>query len=226
MGNNSNDENSALSETPHKVSISQDFWLGQFEVTREQWEKIMGDNERHPEKPSPFSKDNPHYPVVSKSYYDIQHFIGKLNELSSGCLFRLPSEAEWEYACRAKTNTPFSFGIFISDSLANFNAEIQSKYAKKGVYIGHPLPVGSYPANPWGLYDMHGNVWEWVEDWYAPYPTEKQINPKGPPVGTLKVIRGGSWYFSADNSQSYIRWTHEPGLWGFSIGFRIVCEKK
>lgn len=226
MGNNSNDDNNELSETPHKVTISNDFYLGQSEITREQWEKIMGKNELHPVKPSPFSNENPQYPVVCKSYYDVQQFIDKLNKLSSGNRFRLPSEAEWEYACRAETTTPFSFGTYISDSLANFNAELQSKYAVSGKYIGHPTPAGSYPANPWGLYDIYGNVWEWVEDWYSPYPTEKQINPKGPSSGTMKVIRGGSWYFGADNARSSVRRTHEPELWGFSIGFRIVCEKK
>ena len=88
------------------------------------------------------------------------------------------------------------------------------------------MPVGSYPPNQWGLYDMHGNAWEWVADWYAPYSTVQDTNPEGPPVGNLKVIRGGSWYFGADNSRSYSRRTHEPDLWGFSIGFRIVCVKK
>ncbi len=181
---------------------SEDFWLASTEVTQEQWFRIMGNKELHPEKPSPFRNINKQYPIVSISYFDSQLYLEKLNKLSGKYHFRLPTEAEWEYACRAGTTTPFSYGEHISDSLVNF-----------GNNVGHPMPVGSYPPNPWGLFDMHGNVWEWVSDWYTPKSKEK-------------VIRGGSWYFGADNAKSSSRRSHEPGLWGFSIGFRIVCEKK
>lgn len=223
MGNR---ENKSNSEILHKVSISKDFWLARMEVTQEQWQKIMGNEEIHPEKPSPFANENPQYPVVSVSYFDIQQFLEKLNELSKEGHFRLPTEAEWEYACRAGTTSPFSCGLLLADYLANFNAEIPSIYAIQGKNIGHPTPVGSYPPNSWGLYDMHGNVWEWVSDWYAPYSPEEAIDPQGTPIGNQKVIRGGSWYFGAANALSSFRKTHEPDLWGFSIGFRIVCEKR
>jgi len=226
MGNHEIRDEGSRSEILHSVTISKDFWLARMEVTQEQWQSIMGNKEIHPEKPSPFCNTNPQYPIVSVSYFDIQRFLEKLNELSTTYHFRLPSEAEWEYACRAGTKTPFSYGVNLSDSLANFNAEIPSTYSTQGKNIGRPEPVGSYPPNPWGLYDMHGNVWEWVSDWYAPYSQEQTTDPTGPPFGNQKVIRGGSWYVGGGNARSSFRRTHEPGLWGFSIGFRLVCEKK
>lgn len=225
MGNPLPDTNVSNSEAQHLVILTHDFWLGRMEVTQEEWQKVMGDEEPHPEKPSPFRNDNPEYPVVSISYFDVQTFLRKLEIVSSGNRFRLPTEAEWEYACRAGTSTNFNTGMKISDSLANFNAKILSTYSSIGKYIGHPTPVGSYPPNHWGLYDMHGNLWEWVSDRYTPYSTSKEINPQGPQNDTLKIIRGGSWYFAADNARSYSRRTHPPQLWGNSIGFRIVREK-
>ena len=214
------------SESLHKVTISKDFWMGKTEVTQNQWQKIMGNEEIHPEKPSPFRSANPDYPVVSISFFDIEIFLEKLNELSNDYHFRLPTEAEWEYACRAGTTTPFSYGASISDSLANFNASVHSEYSALGSFLEHPAAVGSYPPNQWGLFDMHGNVWEWVSDWYAPYSNKEVTDPKGPIKGKEKLIRGGSWYFGADNAKSSNRRKHEPGLWGFSIGFRLVCEKR
>jgi formylglycine-generating enzyme required for sulfatase activity len=225
MGDSLSKTDITNNELMHFVSISHDFWLAQTEVTQEQWQKVMGDEELHPDKPDPFYKDNPDYPVVSKSFYDVKNFIKRLEALSPGLRFRLPTEAEWEYACRAGTRTSFYTGTKLSDTLANFNAEIPSLYSDIGRKIGHPTKVGSYPPNQWGLYDMHGNVWEWVSDWYGQYSLKEETNPQGPPTGTLKVIRGGSWYFGADNARSPTRGTHDPQLWGFSIGFRIVCEK-
>jgi len=224
MGSHSINDNSNT-EKPHKVTISEDFWLARTEVTQQQWQIIMGVEEFHPEKPSPFRNTNPQYPIVSVSYFDIQKFLNILNKLSPESTFRLPTEAEWEYACRAGTTTPFSTGSHISDAQANFNSEFASDYSTSGNYIGHPVPISSYPPNSWGLYDMHGNVWEWVADWYAPYSSEPVLDPQGPLVGKHKVIRGGSWYFGANNARSSTRRLHEPELWGFSIGFRIVCER-
>jgi formylglycine-generating enzyme required for sulfatase activity len=224
MGNPVVNINASYSESQHLVTIDHDFWLGQMEVTQEEWQKVMGDEEPHPEKPSPFRNDNKKYPVVSISYFDVQAFLQKLEIGSPGNRFRLPTKAEWEYACRAGTMTDFNTGMKISDSLANFNAEILSSYSSIGKYIGHPTPVGSYPPNQWGLYDMHGNVWEWVSDRYAPYSTNKEIKHPGAQDDSLKIIRGGSWDFAADNARCYFRKTHSPQLWGFSIGFRIVRE--
>ena len=212
-------------EKQHLVTISKDFWLGRMEVTQEQWNKVMGDRELHPEKPNPFRTDNPKYPVVSVSYFDVETFLRKLETLSPGNRFRLPTEAEWEYACRAGTTTNYSFGDSISLEQVNFKDKRTGDFIAVGRAGGHPQAVGSYSPNSWGLYDMHGNVWEWVSDWYAPYPIEKVTDPMGPNNGKEKVMRGGSWYFNADHAKSYYRGTHPPQLWGFSIGFRIVCEK-
>ena len=225
MGGLENDDGT-MSETQHEVTLSKDFWLGKTEVTQNQWQQIMGTQEIHPEKPSPFRGDHPEYPVVSISYFDVERFLDKLNEVSHAYHFRLPTEAEWEYACRAGTTTPFSHGSILDDTLANFNAKVPSKYAASGKFLEHPTPVAFYAPNPWGLYDMHGNVWEWVSDWHGPYAKEKLTDPEGPAYGKEKIIRGGSWFFGADHARSANRRTHEPKLWGFSIGFRIVCEKK
>jgi len=214
------------SKPVHQVTISKDFWLGRTEVTQNQWQQIMGNEEIHPEKPSPFRDVNPDYPVVGVSYFDVEKFLKRLNEQSTNYRFRLPTEAEWEYACRAGTTTPFANGPRLDDSLANFNAEVSSEYSSLGAFLEHPISVGSYTPNQWGLYDMHGNVWEWVSDWHAPYSENAITDPKGPSSGKEKILRGGSWYFGAENARSSHRRTHDPTLWGFSIGFRVVLEKK
>lgn len=208
----------------HKVTITKDYLLSNCEITLEQWQKIMGTKELHPDKPNPFRADHIHYPVVSISYNDIQEFLEKLNKQSAVYTFRLPTEAEWEYACRAGTVTRYNFGDTISDKQANYNAQIPFAYSLVGKKIDHPVAVGSYAPNAWGFYDMHGNVWEWVNDWYAPYSSDESIDPEGPDRAQLKVIRGGSFYFGASNATSAHRRTHDPATWGFSIGFRLVCE--
>ncbi len=210
----------------HKVTLTSDFWLSKYEITLGQWQKIMDKKELHQEKANPFANDDPQYPIVSISYNDIQVFLQKLNQLSTKYNFRLPTEAEWEYACRAGTITRFYFGDAIIDSQANYNAEIASVFSMPGKNIGHPVKVGSYSPNSWGLYDMHGNVWEWVSDWYAPFSSDSVVDPKGPENGSEKVIRGGSFYFGADNATSSHRRTHDPATWGFSIGFRLVAEPR
>ena len=107
--------------------------------------------------------------------------------------YRLPTEAEWEYACRAGTTTPFHFGETISTDQANYNGNFTYGNGKKGVYRKKTTPVGSFPANAWGLYDMHGNVWQWCQDWYGDYPQKDVVDPQGPEKGEYRVLRGGSW---------------------------------
>jgi formylglycine-generating enzyme required for sulfatase activity len=150
--------------------------MGKYEVTQDQWFKIMGEN-RSKEK-------GPKLPVTSVSWEDCQVFIKKLNEKTNGG-YRLPTEAEWEYACRAGTTTAYSFGDKITPKDANYG---DSK-------IGKPVAVRSYKPNAFGLYDMHGNVWEWCEDWHGEYPFAV-TDPKGPATGDRRVIRGGSFDFT------------------------------
>jgi formylglycine-generating enzyme required for sulfatase activity len=160
----------------HRVEITQPFYLGTTEVTQSQWESVMGNN------PSRFKGAN--RPVEQVSWEEVQTFIEKLNAREPGVTYRLPTEAEWEYAARAGTTTAYSFG----DSAGDLD-----EYAWYGGNTGGQThPVGQKPANGWGLYDVHGNVWEWVQDWYGEYPSSPQGNPSGPPSGASRVVRGGS----------------------------------
>jgi len=205
-------------ETLHEVQLTRGFYLGRYEVTQQEWATVMGEN------PSNFADCGPRCPVEKVSYFRIEEFIRQLQESSPGSRFRLPTEAEWEYACRAGTQTPFSTGATLSTADANFDGRYPYAGDPPGTYLKSTAPAGSYPPNPWGFYDMHGNVWEWCSDWYAPYPTGIARDPRGAEVGELHVIRGGSWYFGADSARSGSRYTHRPQDDGFSLGFRLVRE--
>ena len=209
-----------------EVKIEENFWMGETEVTQEIWDQIMGTEELHPEKPSPFKGIHPKFPVVSISYEDVQNFLDKLNQLANNNHFRLPTEAEWEYACRAGTTTAFSFGPQLHDTLANYNAKIDSKFSKGTKYRKQPSPVGTFSPNAWGLYDMHGNVWEWVNQNYSPELSYCRQQNDDSTNAALKVLKGGSWYFSADNARAASRRKHHIADWGFSIGFRVVREER
>jgi len=205
-------------ETSHEVVLTRGFWIGKTEVTQEQWREVMENN------PSQFPSCGPKCPVETVSYDDIRQFLERLERRSPGSRFRLPTEAEWEYACRAGTETPFSTGGNLTSDQANYDGRYSYGGSPKGRFLGHPAPVASYPPNRWGLFDLHGNVWEWCEDWYGPYPPGKAVDPRGPAGGARRVIRGGSWYFNADSARCGLRYTHAPSDDGFSLGFRIVRE--
>ncbi|MGE0884556.1 MAG: formylglycine-generating enzyme family protein [Blastocatellales bacterium] len=205
-------------ETPHKVRLTRAFYLGAYEVTQGQWEKVMGNN------PSHFNNCGSDCPVERVNYYDVQHFIEKLQKLSGNFRFRLPTEAEWEYACRAGTKTPFNTGNKLTTNQANYNGRFPYNRNPKGQNREKTLPVGSFPPNAWGLYDMHGNVWEWCQDWFCPYPKRAVFDPVGNCQTELKVIRGGSWAFNAQSARSGLRYTHRPQDLGYSLGFRLVRE--
>ena len=140
-----------------------------------------------------------------------------------GC--RLPTEAEWEYAARAGTTTPFSTGNNLTTSQANYDGNYPYNGNAKGEYRQKTLPVGSFAANEYGLFDMHGNVWEWCSDWYGDYSTSAQINPKGASSGSYRVIRGGSWNSHADTCRSAYRGSRTPDHRYDIIGFRLVSPK-
>ena len=197
------------------VTLSQGFWLGKCPVTQEEYQSVTGDN------PSGFKKVGPRAPVEDVSSEDAAAFCRKLTELASlagraktfQC--RLPTEAEWEYACRAGTTTQFSFGDSPSD-LGDY-----AWYGKNSGMQTHP--VGQKQPNPWGLYDMHGNVWEWCQDWYGPYPKGPLTDPTGPASGEYRGLRGGSWFFSAPATlSSSFRNNNPPGLRNNFNGFRCV----
>ena len=122
----------------------------------------------------------------------------------------LPTEAEWEYACRAGTTTPFHFGETISTDQANYDGNFTYGNGKKGVYREKTTPVGSFPANAWGLYDMHGNVWQWCQDWYGDYPQKDVVDPQGPEKGEVRVLRGGSWISDPQYCRSAFRYWFDP----------------
>ncbi len=199
----------------HRVTISRSFHMQLSEVTQKQWETVMGDN------PSRFKGDN--RPVERVSWNDAQEFIRKLNQLEGADKYRLPTEAEWEYACRAKTRKSFYTGSCIYADQANYNGNYPGKSCSKGRYEGETLPVISFTPNPWGLYDMHGNVWEWCQDWYGGYSPEDSTDPQGPLSGSYRVLRGGSWDLGAWNARSAYRFKKEPDARDSSFGFRVVC---
>jgi formylglycine-generating enzyme required for sulfatase activity len=135
---------------------------------------------------------------------------------------RLPTEAEWEYACRAGTITPFSFGEDITPDQVNYDGNSPYRGSKKGLSRGETVEVASLPANPWGLYEMHGNVWEWCQDWFRAYPAEPVVDPTGPEAGERRVLRGGSWFRNGRNARAACRVRVESGLRGRIDGFRLA----
>lgn len=179
----------------------------------------MGDNPSHFEGPG--------RPVDGVSWDDVQKFLAEINERVSGLNLVLPSEAQWEYACRAGRETPFSFGETITPEQVNYDGNHPYRSGKKGLYREETVPVGSLPANPWGLYEMHGNVWEWCADhWHgnyegAPADGSAWIDPDAA-AGEDRVLRGGSWYDFAWDVRSAYRDAYDPGFRNDFIGFRCA----
>jgi formylglycine-generating enzyme required for sulfatase activity len=202
-------------ERQHAVTLSHPFWLGAFEVTQHQWEVVMGTN------PSWFRTDDGSRPVESVTWFEVQEFLSRLTEHVTGSRFRLPTEAEWEYACRADTTTAYGTGPVLRETDANVAASPEMTATGHGRTMG----VGSFPPNPWGFHDMNGNVWEWTRDEHCPYPDDSAVDPVPACGSSLKVIRGGSWYFGADSARCALRYTHRPQDRGFSLGFRAVRER-
>ena len=205
-------------ETQHEVTLTRGFWLGETPVTQKQWTAVMGEN------PSYFKGDD--LPVETVSWNDCQEFFEKIQESAPSCYrFDFPTEAQWEYACRAGTTTPYSFGIRCSGVECNCNGNYPYGYDHtrkrfEQVYLGMTAPVGSYPPNPWGFYDMHGNVCEWCTDWYGAYPTQSVTDPTGSSSGSYRVARGGSWYHDASFCRSAYRTCHDPTTRFNHLGFR------
>jgi formylglycine-generating enzyme required for sulfatase activity len=223
MGSNNGEDD----EKPaHRVRISRDFEIGKYEVTQAQWEMVMGSN------PSYFQSAD--RPVERVSWDDVQQFIQILNSRSRKYNYRLPTEAEWEYACRAGSTGDYagdlesmawygnnSGGQYIDAAEINRidSANYFNRILNNG---GQTHPVGQKRSNAWGLYDMHGNVWEWCHDWYGPYSSNYQVDPQGPGSGSYRVYRGGSFFFTAATCRSAFRDNRSPGDRYIILGFRLV----
>lgn len=214
MGSPESEPERSDDENQHEVTIFEGFWLAETACTQGLWNEIMGEN--------PNNFKGKHLPVENVSWDDCQQFIDKLNERKPGLDLRLPTEAEWEYACRAGTVTPFSFGDNITPEQVNYNGNYPYNNGEKGEYRGKAVPVKSLTCNDWGLYAMPGNVWEWCKDWYAKYPSEPVVGPEGPDTGSLRVLRGGCWFRSAWRCRSACRFSYEPGFRYVYIGFRLA----
>lgn len=208
MGTDASKQSADEHEMPHhEVTISKPFYMGRHLVTQKQWKAIMGDN------PSSMRGDD--LPVVSVSWDDAQEFIRRLNEKEGTDKYRLPTEAEWEYAARAGSEVNFSFG----DDPAKL-----PEYAWFADNAGAALhDVGKLKPNTWGLYDVYGNVWEWTQDWYDEtyYAKSPTLDPQGPSSGEFKVIRGGSWLDDAWKCRSAFRKKMVPGKRSSNVGVRV-----
>lgn len=203
-------------EKQHKVTLSKGFYMGVYTVTQEQWKEVMGIN------PSQF-KGEKKLPVDNVSWNNCQEFIKKLREKDVKP-YRLPTEAEWEYCCRAGTKTPFHCGETISTDRANYNGDFVYGDGKKGVNREKTTSVGSFPANAWGLHDMHGNIAQWCQDWYGEYPQQDVADPQGPEKGRNRVLRGGSWAGHPEDCRSACRNMNEPGD-GIFCGVRVCFSE-
>ena len=211
--NKDNVDDWAAQEIQHQVSITNGFYMGAYAVTQEEYETVMGKN------PSFFSAagngkdkvaglDTRRFPVEWVSWDDATEFCKKLSQ-KEGKSYRLPTEAEWEYACRAGTKTAFYFGDTISTDQANYDGRFVFGNGKKGVNRERPTPTGSFPPNAFGLYDVHGSVWQWCQDWYGEDYYQK--SPKNDPVNEnagqqkSRVLRGGSWHNGPTGARSAAR---------------------
>ncbi|MBV09621.1 MAG: hypothetical protein CMN21_10430, partial [Rubinisphaera sp.] len=218
MGSNDGGDNE---KPPHLVTIGQAFFMQSTEVTQSQWQAVMGTK---PWKGEVYVKEGSDYPATYVSWEDAVAFCQKLSQ-GEGKTYRLPTEAEWEYACRAGTTSAYSFGD---------DASQLSDYAWWGGILGdgnakseqYAHVVGTKKPNPWGLYDLHGNAYEWCSDWYDKeyYANSTARDPNGPDSGSFRVLRGGSWYYYAISARSSYRNVRTPDLRLNFIGFRVVAE--
>ncbi len=208
MGSPDHEKDRRNDEGPvHQVTITKPFYLGKFPITQIQWQTVMGNN------PSLFQGMN--RPVTRISWDHCQTFIHKINQKGAG-IFRLPTEAEWEYACRAGTSTRFYWG----DDADCREIDLNAWYSNNSG--GTPHEVGLKKPNPWGLFDMSGNVCEWCQDWKGDYPSADVVDPQGPDSGEFHVIRGGAFGYYSGDCRSAIRCFGRPAYLFYGNSFRLV----
>jgi formylglycine-generating enzyme required for sulfatase activity len=204
-------------ERQHEVTLTRGFCMQTTLVTQKQWKLVMGT------EPSLFGIEGDDCPVEGVSWNEVQEFVRKLNSLGDAS-YRLPSEAEWEYACRAGTASAFASG-----EITVFSCGHDASLDAAGWYCGNSgwkvHPVAQKAPNAWGLYDMHGNVCEWCQDWYGNYPATPQIDPLGSAFGPGRVVRGGSWFSNSQNCRSACRSWWAPNSRIDFIGFRLVRDE-
>ena len=231
MGSPSMEVGRKENEAQHRVTVDS-FYISKYEVTQKEYADIMGEN--------PSNIKGPNLPVEQVTWFNAIQYCNARSvreglkpaytitadddiiwdRESNG--YRLPTEAEWEYACRAGTAGPFSAGNNITTREANYNGGYPYNNNPKGSFRRQTSEVGTFPSNPWGLHDMHGNVWEWCWDWYEVYGTATQTNPQGPSSGEYRIIRGGSWNYEAKQMRSANRSAINPFSFHDFLGFRLV----
>ncbi len=221
MGSLPDEPHRDFSEIRHRVSISQPYYMQTTEVTLKQWHALMKS------KLLIFRNASGDMPVTRVSWFDCMEFVKRLNGMGQG-KYRLPTEAEWEYAARAGTTTAYSWGNTIDCGKAMYGNnsvkyDVCQNYLKSiGLQMDQPAPVKTYRPNPWGLYDMHGNVWEWCLDWFGDYPKNAAVDPKGPASGTMRIRRGGSWFKYGYSCRSANRSYGHPATRYQTTGFRLI----
>jgi formylglycine-generating enzyme required for sulfatase activity len=240
MGSPASEAERDLNEAQHTVTLTQGFYMGKYPVTQGDYQSLIGSN------PSYFTTQdyngnpispNTNRPVEQVSWSDATNYCAQLTQrelavgrLPAGYVYRLPSESEWEYACRAGTTNAFYNTNALHGGMANFYDYYEYDASFGNIYVPNPavpwLPrttrVGSYPTNAFGLYDMHGNVWEWCRDWYATYPAGSVTNHPGPASGSTRIFRGGSWANSGVDCRSAKRGNNVPSYSNYTLGFRVV----
>ena len=214
MGSPESEPERFSNERLHEVTLTKGFWIADTPVTQALGQVVMGEN-------SSYFKGEEN-PVENVSWEDAQAFIAKMNSLKAELKLCLPTEAQWEYACRSGTTTPFSWGEQIDSRFVNFDGRIRYNNGSNSEYRERTVAVKELPCNDWGLHQMHGNVLEWCQDWYGTYPSQPSTDPQGPETGAYRVMRGGSWIHLGKHCRSARRDRNKPDDRFNLIGFRLA----
>lgn len=201
----------------HRVTIRAGFWLADTACTQALWTAVIGSHRGH-------FREDPQCPVDSVSFEDVQSFLAALQSAGVEGRADLPTEAEWEYACRAGTDTPFHFGAQITPQWVNYDGNHPYDGGARGKYRARTVPVKALPANHWGLYQMHGNVWEWCRDRRLDYVAQDVADPEGPLDGTVRAVRGGAWIGHARLARSACRLAYVRHFRRDDLGFRVALR--